>query len=425
MKILWLINIMLPAYARQKNLDYSEKEGWISGIYNRIVEKRASGDKEIELGICFPSRSSEKEELINGVHFYPFKENTSRPEYYDKRLESRLSTIIESFNPDAVHIFGTEYPHTLAMVRALGQPHKAVISLQGIMTRCADEYRAGLPDNVWNSKSIRDILRSDSLKTQQKKFETRAARERSAMLLCYNIAGRTDMDRKFTQKLCPRAYYHTLNETLRPVFYEDDIWSFDDCRKHSIFISQGDYPLKGFHFLLRALPELVKLYPDIHVYCAGNRIFNPQADRGNIKISAYGEYLRQIVRHYNLSSRISLLGMLSAQEMKETYKKSHVFLCPSVMENSPNSMGEAMILGMPVAASRTGGIPSMLENQKEGILFEKADIKEMIRAIADVFDNKDKAISYGRAARERALKTHDIEENYRKLMSIYETVVSV
>ena len=53
--------------------------------------------------------------------------------------------------------------------------------------------------------------------------------------------------------------------------------------------------------------------------------------------------------------------------MKDRFLKSHMYLCPSAIENSPNSLGEAMLLGVPCVAADVGGISSIFENGKDGI----------------------------------------------------------
>ena len=59
-----------------------------------------------------------------------------------------------------------------------------------------------------------------------------------------------------------------MNETMRPAFYSGR-WKAEECVPYSIFLSQGDYPLKGFHYVLRALPEILRSYPRACVYVAG------------------------------------------------------------------------------------------------------------------------------------------------------------
>ena len=106
--------------------------------------------------------------------------------------------------------------------------------------------------------------------------------------------------------------------------------------------------------------------------------------------------------------------------MKARYLKSHVFVCPSSLENSPNSVGEAMLLGVPVVCSNVGGIPSLLEDGKEGILYELGNKKALIDAISFVFSHDEKAQSFSVKERARGRKNHDGAKNFQALMQIYE-----
>ena len=143
-----------------------------------------------------------------------------------------------------------------------------------------------------------------------------------------NIAGRTDFDRMQSAKINPAAKYHYLNETLRGIFYRDR-WKRNACRPYSIFLSQGDYPLKGFHYLLRALPRVLEQFPEAHVYVAGNNIIESETLKDRLKLSAYGKYLRKLIKDNHLRDHVTMLGMLTAEEMKEQYLQSHLFVLPS------------------------------------------------------------------------------------------------
>ena len=109
--------------------------------------------------------------------------------------------------------------------------------------------------------------------------------------------------------------------------------------------------------------------------------------------------------------------------MKEAYLGSHVFVCPSALENSPNSLGEAMLLGLPCIAARTGGIPDMAEDGKSALFFEKGDIRGLAQSVIRVFEEDSLAQELSEAARERAFRNHDGNENYRRLMEIYREIL--
>src|SRR5690606_23789955 len=153
-------------------------------------------------------------------------------------------------------------------------------------------------------------------------------------------------------------------ESLRPSFYNNN-WRIDQCEKYSIFISQAYYPLKGFHQLLKAMPIILRHFPNTKVYVAGNNYFS---NRG-IKINGFGSYINTLVKKYNLADHIKFTGILSEEAMCKRYIDSHVFVSPSSIENSPNSVGEAQLLGVPCVASYVGGTPDMIEHEDTGLLY--------------------------------------------------------
>lgn len=53
-----------------------------------------------------------------------------------------------------------------------------------------------------------------------------------------------------------------MNETLRDSFYEKPIWDLDRCKRHTIFVSNSGAPLKGAHQVIKALPIILREYPD-------------------------------------------------------------------------------------------------------------------------------------------------------------------
>ncbi len=464
MRVLWLVNIMLPAYAKAKGLPYSVREGWLSGSFDRISKdiklnndiKNNKEDSEtampknqgslVELGVAFPfpdgavDNTGVKPEIIDGVSFYKFNENLNTPEIYDEQLESEMKSIIDNFRPDIIHIFGTEFPHTLAMTRAFNRSDRTLIGIQGICNVIADKYLEGLPESVKNAKTFRDRIKKDSLQDQVAKYRLRGQNETEAIRNAGHITGRTDFDREETARINPDAQYHFMNETMRDIFYKPlDADARSHVRPYSIMLSQGDYPLKGFHYVLEALPEIIKVHPETKLYVAGNSIVG-NIDRSEVigdtdgaeyrgsrypfflRASAYGKYLRKLIRDNNLQDHVVVLGKLSAEQMKDQMLRSSIFVCPSTVENSPNSLAEAMLLGVPVVAARTGGIPSMVTDGREGYLFEPGNIEEFTKAILNAFDEKVITDLYCENAKKRAFTDHDADTNFNRLIEIYRDI---
>jgi len=451
MKILWVVNMLPPMVAEKLNMAGSNKEGWITGALTRIIKNVNEGSSDIRLSIAYPvsSVANEKCESISfgsgcPVNCYGYYEDQTRPEKYCMTLEARFKQIINIERPDIIHVFGTEYGHTLAVAKVVNRleggmdkqepvsekpgdkgntvkaPYipKLLVGLQGIIYRCGEEYTCDLPEEVVLSRTFRDIIKKDNISEQQAKFLERGEMEKEALRLVHHVTGRTEFDRESVLKINPNLQYHFMNETLRSPFYEGT-WDVTDCDVHTIFVSQADYPLKGFHILLEAMPAILERFPDAEIVVAGPDITAYRTLKQKIKIGGYGRYLRTVIRAYKLEDKVFFTGRLTAEEMKEQYLCCHTYVCPSSIENSPNSMGEAMLLGVPVVASRAGGIPSMIEEDEEGRLFEACNSEGLADDIIHIWNDDVYATKIGAYASNRAHLTHDADANFLRLMEVY------
>ena len=423
MRVLWVCNIAIPILATQLNLPVSNREGWLTGLLEKISIKPISG--RFSLGVAFPVEGSglqiNRELTLSEycrVKAYGFGENLDTPYVYDPTLEGVFKEIIDDFKPDIVHIFGTEFPHTLAATKAFNKPECTLIGIQGLCSRIAQSYTADIPISVKYGMTIRDLIRKDNVWQQIEKFKKRGENEVEALKLTGNVAGRTSFDRAAADEIHPGVKYHELGETMRTPFYQGS-WKIENCIPHSIFLSQGDYPLKGFHYILRAMPKIIEQYPDTVLYVAGANILADETWKDRAKRCTYAKYLKKLIRQNGLKKHVVMLGKLNAEEMKERYLASHVFVCPSSLENSPNSLGEAMLLGVPCVAANVGGISSMMVNGQDGILYPAGDINALAGAVTEIFAQDNITKLYSRNAKQHAYVTHDSDNNYSKLMMIY------
>ena len=424
MKILWLCNVIPPVIANQLNTETTVKEGWIDASLRRLLK---DDNREIKLGICMPASSLDspckKDEVkVEGrqISLFRFLEQTEKPWVYDKTLETVFAGIIKEFDPDIIHIFGTEYPHARACVRAGENKEKILVGIQGVMSACARHYTGGLPEEIINKTTFRDWLKKDNIASQQRKFELRAGFEKEILEKVSHVTGRTAFDREEVLKINPDLDYHSMNETLRPQFYDGD-WRPERLHDHGIFVSQADYPLKGFHVLLDAMPDILKEYPDAHINVAGNSITGYKTIKEKIKIGTYGDYLRKLIYKYDLNGKVTVLGKLDAQDMKKQYEDNSIYVCTSYIENSPNSMGEAMLVGIPCVVPETGGIPSMADKDC-AVFYEPGNSKQLADSIIELFGNDKKALDLSGNAKKRAGINHDAVNNYKRLLEIYDKI---
>lgn len=414
MKLLWLCN-MAPGMVQEK---MGGKSG--SGLWMDHVLADLSGE-DITLHILFRGEQAVRGAVSERITYCSFME--PKPYVYLPELETLFYEELDRFAPDIIHIWGTEYGHTLAMMRGAeraGMKNRAVISIQGLCSVCAVHYTEGLPASVLKRTTFRDFLRQDNILQQRKKFALRGEMEISALRMASHVMGRTQWDRACTYRINPAASYHVCRETLREPFYQGQ-WRYEHCRKHRIFASSYDYPIKGFHYLLEAFGEVAKRWPDATLAVPGAGFLNCTG-KARLRQQTYHRYLAELARKYGVEDKIEFLGGLSAEAMRQAFLDANVFVLSSTVENSPNSLGEAMLLGVPCVSADVGGVSSMLTHEKEGYLYPSSAPYMLAYDIDRIFREQERAEELGQAARLRAEQTHNPEANFKKLMDIYQKI---
>ena len=412
MKLLMLCN-MKPAVVQEKLTGTKQGGLWVDHVLSALREQ-----ENLTIHVLCPGEG-EGAALDEGFSFSLFP--LGQAHVYQRGLEERFGKTLADFAPDVIHIWGTEYGHTLAMVNAAeknGLLDRVVIHIQGLCSIYAGHYAEGVPRSVQNGYTFRDLLRRDNIRAQQEKFVLRGEMEVAALKKVRHVIGRTDWDEACTCQINPEARYHFGNETLREQFFEG-AWDYSKCRKHRIFAPSCAYPVKGFHYLLEAFAEVVKNYPDATLAVTGKSYFSVDPKRRG----SYQKYLAERTRELGLADKIEFLGGLSAEGMKENYLAANAFVLPSTIENSPNSLGEAMLLGVPCVASHVGGVTTMMTHGKEGYIYQSTAPYMLAHYICKVFAMEDAAAELGRAAAAHARITHDPRKNLCDLLEIYREIV--
>ncbi|MDO5544818.1 MAG: glycosyltransferase family 4 protein [Eubacteriales bacterium] len=410
MRLLWLCNVA-PSEVRQAAYGKPGSGWWLDHAFSDL---RKTGNT---MRILYPEQTG-RGELDDKCCYATFR----RPDRhkYDPAMEVFFRQELRDFQPDVIHIWGTEYAHTLAMLRCCeeaGLLDRTAVSIQGLCTACARHYTEGIPHAIQRRFTFRDFLRQDNILQQQKKYALRGDMETKALQLTRHIIGRTDWDRACTSLINPQAQYHFCNETLRSPFYTSR-WRYENCQKHQIFSSSCVYPIKGFHYLLEAFALVLQKYPDATLAVPGAS-FLDRGLKSTLRRDSYHKYLVELTKKYHLEDKITFLGKLTPERMKEQYLRANVFTLPSTVDNSPNSLGEAMLLGTPCVAADVGGVSTMLTHGTEGFLYPSADPGMLAYDICRVFEMETQAEELGAAASRHAAATHDPEKNLAGLLEIY------
>jgi glycosyltransferase involved in cell wall biosynthesis len=410
MKILWFTNT--PSLAadllKQENLG----GGWIGSLEKKLTERN-----DIDLAVAFQFNQSYPSKLkgpFTTYYLVPLKNNVFRKFYrrhfniidIKKNIDHYLN-IIEDFKPDVIHIFGTENDFGLIANKT---KIPIIIHLQGIITVCDLKWIPNRMNNNFLLKTagLKNLLIGNSFYHNRLAFNKMANREQKIFSNSKYFMGRTDWDRRMSKVLSPGSQYFQCEEMIRPQFMSY-IWN-KEIAGDNIFIStiQGNI-YKGLETVLEAaslLHNSIKIKFEWRI--AG--------------ISETDKLVKLIEKWTKLNfkkNNVRFLGPLKPGILLEQMLQSDIFIHPSHIDNSPNSVCEAMLIGMPVIATFTGGTGSLLTDKEEGVLIQDGDPYSMAGAILELLNNYAFASRLGQNARHRALLRHDPDEIILNLISIY------
>lgn len=416
MKILWLCNVVLPDFCDEFSIKHTNVGGWMTGMLRQL-----ENIPDIDIGLCFPI--IDKHRIKKGVfqehQYYSFHACFSDFGYSNTMVEE-FCEVLKDFQPDIIHIWGTEYNHSGALLCACQQLHlvdRVVVSIQGLVSVYAKHYALGIPDEYLHLKCPGYAEIVDNIFS----FLQHGQNERWVLKSVPYVLGRTDWDFACVQAINPHVIYRYCGEILRNAFYcNHSRWAVEDCQRHTIFVSQASYPVKGFHFLIQALVPVLQVYPDTMVYVGGN---NPCTRSVDGSCSPYGAYLNTLINRYQLSQHICFLGPLDEFKMIDHYLAANIFVSPSAIENSSNSICEAMFLGVPVVSSYVGGISSLIDHYRNGLCYPCDATYMLAHYIIKIFTEDALAGQLSIGAYATAHKRHDRTSVSNQQISIYKEIL--
>lgn len=422
MKILWLVNIIMPELAEHLGQKPTVFGGWLTGAMNAVR------DHQLELVVVTNDNShtaQTRKYVVRGVTYYI----TCAKNEDEMRLAFRQ--ILSDEAPDVVHLYGTEFEQSWAMAQE-ADPNRLLISVQGLVTYCLFHVYGGVPPHFWHTTWMHRLLRllhgeADSMNQQRLRFEARSVTEKKTIQRARFINGGTAWGTACTAMINPQAVQLPCELILRDCFYEADRWDYDACEKHSILVLYGA-PLKGFDMLLRALPTVLERFPDTKVYVMGMRcryrklrgirrwIMNQAPD--------YDWYVQSLIEQYHLKDHLVFCGYLSAEQVKSRLLKTNVFVSPSSIENHSTALGEAMITGVPSISSCVGGLQEMIQHGEDGFLYPFDEPYILAYDICRLFEDRNLAEKFSEKGQIHASRTFHRDNNLRDLLRMYEIITN-
>ncbi len=413
MRVLWF-SVTASCYSSKQSTSHNGG-GWISSL-----EKIVRTHKDIELGIAFEFASTTFKESIDGVTYYPINIDSPTNKitrkfsiaHEEHLLLPKCLKIIEDFKPDIIQCFGTEWCFGL-IAKHTSIP--VVIHMQGSMP---SYFNALYPPryNKWTSIAY-DLSKFRFKRLAHDIFEEHKARQRTNREFRIFKAnkyflGRTEWDKNIVELLSPDSSYFICNEALRDSFYyASEQWM---SKKHDTITlcTTGNGSLwKGLDVVLKTASLLT------------NRGLKFQWKIiGGVDNIQYIEWIEKLSFK---KSNITLTGVLNESELKRELLDADIYVHPAYIDNSPNALCEAMILGLPCIASYVGGVPSIIEHNVSGLLTPVNEPYFLANEIIKLASDTMRQERYSKAAIQQARQRHSTTNIATELITAYNAILNI
>lgn len=414
MRVLWFSTN--PSLYDDGYRPFNNGGGWI-GALERIVRDIPG----IELAVAFEHPIDNQKRVRDRVTYYPIRidsliyrlRNKIEFSHQERYLMPCCMEIVNDFKPDIIECFGSEW--CFGLIAALTDV-PVVTHLQGLMAPCHNtlyppRYNS-YTEAAWQLSRLRPHKALRAL-LEPRKSRQRVERERRVMLACHNFMGRTEWDKSVTSLLSPGSRYFTCNEALRPCFLDmTRQWSLHNGRDTLRLCTTVHGSLwKGLDIILktaRCLHDTAGRKVEWHII-------------GSPACSDYVEWMEKdtFARH-----NVRFLGVLDADTIKEELLDCDLYIQPSYIDNSPNSLCEAMALGVPCIASATGGIPSIITHGVNGLLTQVNDPYALASAILRLSGDTEMMSRLSSAAMSTSRERHAPETIAKQLIEAYQSIMS-
>lgn len=418
MRILWLsMNPGLYGVSEGNAKQYNGG-GWISSL-QRLFED----DEDVELALAFTTEFHLENTSSKNFTYYPIQHTQSRwqkiKEYYGgykypdmTSYVNDIQKVVEDFHPDVIHIFGLENP----MANVLGKLEiPQVVHLQGLIIPYQNAFwPAGFSKvDFLLQPSKREWLLRNGFVYSYNSIKGRARREKELFTRLTYAMGRTRWDRNNTELYAPQAKYYHVNEVLRPIFYEhQNEWRPNKIGDFKIISVISETIYKGLDLIMKTAQFLNSLGVEFEWKVVGIK----SSDR-------IVKYFEKNLGIKSENVNIHYCGVMSAEEICVEALSSSLYVHPSYIDNSPNSLCEAQLLGLPVVATNVGGIPSLLEGCEPLQLVPSNGVYELAHSILVLLKDSELADFIGNNGYQLAKKRHNKDEIKNSLIAVYRSVI--
>ena len=335
---------------------------------------------------------------------------------YSKANYKKMCEAIDDFKPDIIHLNNFQRQLSASVVKAAEDKNvPMVFTAHDIQAICPAISMLDSNGNICN----------ECLKGKYKNCIKKSCVHNSK---AKSILGAIENQYYKKHKVYSEKIFHiiTPSEFYKTEFIKDGIDKEKITAIHN-YIELEDYNMKteddnyilyfgrlakekGILYLLNAVSKAKKEINDIKLYIAGT---GPEEKK-----------IKEIIKRNKLEQNVELLGFLNHNKVKEYVSKSSIVVVPSIWyENCPYSVLETQAIGKPIIGSNLGGIPELVKDNENGMIYKYNDTDELANKILELYKNDELKKKFSKNAKEYAKNEYNKENYYKEIMNIYKGVV--
>jgi glycosyltransferase involved in cell wall biosynthesis len=169
---------------------------------------------------------------------------------------------------------------------------------------------------------------------------------------------------------------------------------------------------KGLDCLIKSLKITLERFPDVFWVLVGD------VEHGNHRRqNKYKNRLKSLIKELDIGRSVYMLGL--REDVYEILAASDIFVLSSLFEGIPNSLLEAMTIGLPCVATEVGGIPEIMQSGQNGLLVPPSDHNSLADAVCSLITEPERSLRLGREAKRRVQRQMDWDVMTRETEAVY------
>ena len=331
---------------------------------------------------------------------------------YNKKNKKKVEEALDDFKPDIVHLNNFQRQLSASIINPCIKRHIPIVytahDVQAICPAITMMDPDRKPCELCMNGKYSNCIKKKCIKNSMLKS------------LLGAIEGKYYRNHKiYTDKI---NYIITPSEFYREKFIEDGVNPNKVQAMHnSIETKDYDIKTKDEEYALyfgrlsreKGVLNLINAFAKLNcglLYIAGD---GPEKDT-----------IENIIKENKLEKRVKLLGFLNKEQMTEVIRKCKFVVVPSIWyENCPYSVLETLAIGKPIIGSNMGGIPELIEDNKNGYIYQYNDINELSEKMNKLFKDKKIVDRFSKESKKLAKEKYSRDNYYNELMKIYDKIV--